>query len=183
MKISALVSSVALEVLGCPRPVIERKLRQAADEFFRETGVWRASVEFTIPAGEDRHDLSTEISSGSFALVASAEASPGPVRYAVEDTWFVLSGPAGGDVTVKAVLVLVPGPTDAEIPDAVLGPWAPVLEDGALAGLYAQRQPWGNGALSLRSDALFRKGKGRARGAVDVQGAPVRREAYGRRLD
>lgn len=182
---SYFLPEVAMEVIGCPNPVITHALRSAAIEFCRRSMAWVAELDgFPTEADVNAYDLAlpteTELVMPKRVFVSGVEIFPmdtgldtdigttvaelgsaTTTHYAVNgDNQLVLvPAPAAADLDVVAHVAVCPT-RDGDSMDAVLASlYYEQIASGAIARLAAQEdKPWFNQTKADRRAARFEAG-------------------------
>lgn len=166
-----LLRDIEAEVPGCPEPVMDRELHDAAYDFCRRTGIWReelepitpkadvAEYELTVPfwaraekvlwGYHGTHRMAFWTESDVRAANHRAEDDTGdPRHYAMvrggRNKVVVHPIPADGDKALTFYALLVPTRSSEELPDWLYDEWQDAIVHGALDRLQRQKAEWGD---------------------------------------
>ena len=203
-----LLKDVEAEVPGCPEPVMDRELHDAAYDFCRRTGIWREQLEPVsvadgvtdyelLPPFWARVDKILWATYGQAKLTAKNEStirnalqrqdSPtgDPTHYAItrdrRNGLVVYPVPGSNqDKSLVVYAILLPTRASDEIPDWLADEWQDAIVHGALDRLQRQRAEWGDIQRAQDHRADFHREIARAkREALSGYGAQTRVKPQG----
>lgn len=173
MTVNDLIDDISAELMGCPRPAIERALTLTAQHIARNAGIWQADAD---PIFVVNNIKSYEVSGPSRSTVMRVtrviDEDGNYLRPSSPYTTSQKGKPAyywydGAEMTVApipeeraklvATAVLIPD-TVTSLPDSIITREADVLRAGALSRLRRQLgEQWGNASLATAADAEYQK--------------------------
>ena len=173
---------VVPDVMGCPNPLVDHALRQAAREFCQRSSVWREWADsFTATGLLQRFDFDLP---GQAELVAATRATVAgkgiqvlgshflPADWQLTDTTFTSDAlihismteymlypmPSAGEV-VSIEMALKPSLTASGVGDDVYNKWAEVVSKGALYRLLSSPgKPYTDLQAAALSKSVFESG-------------------------
>lgn len=177
-----LVTNAQIRLPGATVSTVQQELFTVADEFFKESNVWREDIEFSVPANDPQGTVYEVTPTGNVVIdklmwmrntdgggrIFGQMSVPGEITLASYP-----SSPARYIVTV-ALTVSDPTQRDGYVsfPDWVLAKYRGVFLNGLLGKMMSQpAKPYTNTQLSVYYIKLFNSGKSAAR--VDAQRANV----------
>jgi hypothetical protein len=165
---------VLTDVIGCPKPVIDHALREAAREFCLESKAWQETEENPAPGAINRFDFETSTYNEVIQVVRASVAGESldvfginklpsdwetrrPCRndalYQLNDFEYLLIPTPSAGQLVSITLALRPGPEGEGVGDDVFSKHVEAIAAGAKYRLLKMpRQPW----TDLEQAALFK---------------------------
>ena len=177
-----LVTNAQIRLPGATVSVVQQELFMVADEFFKESNVWREDIEFSVPANDPPGTAYEVTPTGNVVIdklmwmrntdgggrIFGQMSVPGEITLA--------SYPSSPARYIATVALTVSDPTQRDgyvsFPDWVLAKYRGVFLNGLLGKMMSQpAKPYTNTQLSVYYIKLFNSGKSAAR--VDAQRANV----------
>ena len=177
-----LVTNAQIRLPGATVSTVQQELFMVADEFFKESNVWREDIEFSVPANDPPGTVYEVTPTGNVVIdklmwmrntdgggrIFGQMSVPGEITLA--------SYPSSPARYVATVTLTVSDPTQRDgyvsFPDWVLAKYRGVFLNGLLGKMMSQpAKPYTNTQLSVYYIKLFNSGKSAAR--VDAQRANV----------
>lgn len=187
-----LLKDISAEVPGCPEPVMDRELHDAAYDFCRRTGIWREELEPVTPKAnvavyefvapfEARVEKVEWGYYGTTQMHFRKESQIRAANHRAEDdtgeprnfalvrgdrNQFVVNPIPGSSETGKDFVfyaLLLPTRASTEAPDWLFDEWQDALVHGALERLMRQRAEWGEPQAAQMHGQLFRQEIARAK--------------------
>ena len=169
-----LVTNAQIRLPGATGGTVQQELFMVADEFFKESNVWREDIEFSVPANDPPGTVYEVTPTGNVVIdklmwmrnsdgggrIFGQMSVPGEITLATYP-----SSPARYIATV-ALTVSDPTQRDGYVnfPDWVLSKYRGVLLNGLLGKMMSQpAKPYTNTQLSVYYIKLFNSGKSAAR--------------------
>ena len=179
-----LVTNAQIRLPGATVSTVQQELFMVADEFFKESNVWREDIEFSVPANDPQGTVYEVTPTGNVVIdklmwmrntdgggrIFGQMSVPGEITLA--------SYPSSPARYIATVALTVSDPTQrngyVSFPDWVLAKYRGVFLNGLLGKMMSQpAKPYTNTQLSVYYIKLFNSGKSAAR--VDAQRANVYR--------
>lgn len=177
-----LVTNAQIRLPGATVGTVQQELFMVADEFFKESNVWREDIEFAVPGNDPNGTVYQVTPTGNVVIdklmwmrnsdgggqIFGQMSVPGEITLATYP-----SSPARYIATV-ALTVSDPTQRDGYVsfPDWVLAKYRGVFLNGILGKMMSQpAKPYTNTQLSVYYIKLFNSGKSAAR--VEAQRANV----------
>jgi len=177
-----LVTNAQIRLPGATVSTVQQELFMVADEFFKESNVWREDIEFSVPANDPQGTVYEVTPTGNVVIdklmwmrntdgggrIFGQMSVPGEITLA--------SYPSSPARYIATVALTVSDPTQRDgyvsFPDWVLAKYRGVFLNGLLGKMMSQpAKPYTNTQLSVYYIKLFNSGKSAAR--VDAQRANV----------
>lgn len=177
-----LVTNAQIRLPGATVSTVQQELFMVADEFFKESNVWREDIEFSVPANDPPGTIYEVTPTGNVVIdklmwmrntdgggrIFGQMSVPGEITLA--------SYPSSPARYIATVALTVSDPTQRDgyvsFPDWVLAKYRGVFLNGLLGKMMSQpAKPYTNTQLSVYYIKLFNSGKSAAR--VDAQRANV----------
>lgn len=177
-----LVTNAQIRLPGATVSTVQQELFMVADEFFKESNVWREDIEFSVPANDPPGTVYEVTPTGNVVIdklmwmrntdgggrIFGQMSVPGEITLA--------SYPSSPARYIATVALTVSDPTQRDgyvsFPDWVLAKYRGVFLNGLLGKMMSQpAKPYTNTQLSVYYIKLFNSGKSAAR--VDAQRANV----------
>lgn len=177
-----LVTNAQIRLPGATVSTVQQELFMVADEFFKESNVWREDIEFSVPANDPQGTVYEVTPTGNVVIdklmwmrntdgggrIFGQMSVPGEITLA--------SYPSSPARYIATVALTVSDPTQRDgyvsFPDWVLAKYRGVFLNGILGKMMSQpAKPYTNTQLSVYYIKLFNSGKAAAR--VDAQRANV----------
>ena len=169
-----LVTNAQIRLPGATVGTVQQELFMVADEFFKESNVWREDIEFAVPGNDPNGTVYQATPTGNVVIdklmwirnsdgggrIFGQMSVPGEITLATYP-----SSPARYIATV-ALTVSDPTQRDGYVsfPDWVLSKYRGVLLNGLLGKMMSQpAKPYTNTQLSVYYIKLFNSGKSAAR--------------------
>lgn len=197
--IQAIVNEVTPAAPGAIQPVVERAIRTAAIEFFRDSTAWRhtaeygvviegqRSVGFSLPIGTSivrvywaRFD-NKDLRAVSLRWIARDDRRGEPEEYAVvtgtgEIQLYPIPLAMNANPGITSYMAVMPGFDTDDIPDVLVDRYRNALVQGAIRNLLiVPGSPWSDPALAQSYAYMFENEKAVARRMADADQAPVAR--------
>jgi len=179
-----LVTNAQIRLPGATVSTVQQELFMVADEFFKESNVWREGIEFSVPANDPPGTVYEVTPTGNVVIdklmwmrntdgggrIFGQMSVPGEITLA--------SYPLSPARYIATVALTVSDPTQRDgyvsFPDWVLAKYRGVFLNGLLGKMMSQpAKPYTNTQLSVYYIKLFNSGKSSAR--IDAQRANVYR--------
>jgi hypothetical protein len=178
------------DVLGCPEPLADEHLRDAARRFCAETRCWREDLDrIRTIAGRASYDLLYPDEADAVTLIGATlegfdigldvpdattmgerrRGNSGGRRLRTTDlrTLTLLPTPAASGADLRIEALLQPSQAATGVPDAIGDRYLLEIATGALATLLvANKAPWTNPALADLKEKQFRRAIGCVKSAV-----------------
>lgn len=177
-----LVTNAQIRLPGATVSTVQQELFMVADEFFKESNVWREGIEFSVPANDPPGTVYEVTPTGNVVIdklmwmrntdgggrIFGQMSVPGEITLA--------SYPSSPARYIATVALTVSDPTQRDgyvsFPDWVLAKYRGVFLNGLLGKMMSQpAKPYTNTQLSVYYIKLFNSGKSAAR--IDAQRANV----------
>lgn len=177
-----LVTNAQIRLPGATVSTVQQELFMVADEFFKESNVWREDIEFSVSANDPQGTVYEVTPTGNVVIdklmwmrntdgggrIFGQMSVPGEITLA--------SYPSSPARYIATVALTVSDPTQRDgyvsFPDWVLAKYRGVFLNGILGKMMSQpAKPYTNTQLSVYYIKLFNSGKSAAR--VDAQRANV----------
>lgn len=177
-----LVTNAQIRLPGATVSTVQQELFMVADEFFKESNVWREDIEFSVPANDPPGTVYEVTPTGNVVIdklmwmrntdgggrIFGQMSVPGEITLA--------SYPSSPARYIATVALTVSDPTQRDgyvsFPDWVLAKYRGVFLNGLLGKMMSQpAKPYTNTQLSVYYIKLFNSGKSAAR--IDAQRANV----------
>lgn len=177
-----LVTNAQIRLPGATVSTVQQELFMVADEFFKESNVWREDIEFSVPANDPPGTVYEVTPTGNTIIdklmwMRNADGGGrvfGQMSVPGEITLNTYPSSPANYIATVALTVSDPTQRDGYVsfPDWVLNKYRGVFLNGILAKMMSQSaKPYTNTQLSVYYIKLFNSGKAAAR--VDAQRANV----------
>jgi hypothetical protein len=121
-------------LIGCPESLIYQSIRDATSEFFKETEIWRSTIEVTTVADQTDYTLVNPYSYSDFLRIVSVSIDDQKLE---EDEWefsnvgvLTLETAIDADKTISIEAVYLP--KDTQIPSVLSDKWGMAIAHGAI---------------------------------------------------
>lgn len=161
--------NIQLRAPGVMYAVARAAVFDAAEEFCSRSCVWRQTVCWDIPIGNNAVDLNIV----PYAIVAYVLRVEGLLSYRIRPPSALLDPTCRTDTHRNgcALVVLKPHYLDGVLPGLLINHWGHALRDGALAQIHAQMgKPYSDPKLAMVHQARFRSAIWLAKETVRTSG-------------
>ncbi len=177
-----LVTNAQIRLPGATSTTVQQELFMVADEFFKESNIWREDIEFAVPANDPWGTVYEVTPTGNTIIdklmwMRNADGGGrifGQMSVPGEITLNTYPSSPANYIATVALTVSDPTQRDGYVsfPDWVLNKYRGVFLNGILAKMMSQpAKPYTNTQLSVYYIKLFNSGKAAAR--VEAQRANV----------
>jgi hypothetical protein len=157
------VNSIRRDVPGCPVPLIEDEVREAAIEFCRRTSIYTYDQTASVTAGDSEVDIVVPDNTSLVAVNYIEVDESREYDLTVEDDTILFSSDAASSFDMTINMALKPEQAATSLPDILFDDYFQGIASGAKAKLMIMpKKEWSDPQLAMVHSGIFDSWVGKA---------------------